>query len=210
MPEAAVHNQIGEKIGQQKLAAAVFGAKIVPHLIHEAVVSMRSNARRSTAHTKTRGEIRGGGKKPWKQKGTGRARHGSIRSPIWRGGGITFGPRNDRNYSKKMNAQARKIALFGALSDKAGSGNIIVLDDFKSEKLKTKEMFKMLTALNIKFPALLVIPKADKTVKKIAQNIKDVTINTADNLHLFDILKAKNIVIIKKAIEEIESKYGVK
>ncbi len=210
MPEAAVHNQIGEKIGQQKLTAVVFGAKIVPHLIHEAVVSMRSNARRSTAHTKTRGEIRGGGKKPWKQKGTGRARHGSIRSPIWRGGGITFGPRNDRNYFKKMNAQARKTSLLGALSDKAGSGNIIVLDDFKSETPKTKEMFKMLTALKIKFPALLVIPKTDKAIKKIGQNIKDVMINTADNLHLLDILKAKNIVIIKKAVEEIESKYGVK
>ena len=210
MPEAAIHNQIGEKIGQQKLSAAVFGAKIVPHLIHEAVVSMRSNARRSTAHTKTRGEIRGGGKKPWKQKGTGRARHGSIRSPIWRGGGITFGPRNDRNYFKKMNAQARKTALLGALSDKADSGNIIVLDDFKNDKPKTKEMFKMLTALKIKFPALLVIPKTDKAIKKIGQNIKDVMINTADNLHLFDILKAKNIVIMKKAIEEIESKYGIK
>jgi len=210
MPEAAIHNQIGEKIGQQKLSAAVFGAKIVPHLIHEAVVSMRSNARRSTAHTKTRGEIRGGGKKPWKQKGTGRARHGSTRSPIWRGGGITFGPRNDRNYFKKMNAQARKTALLGVLSDKADSGNIIVLDDFKNDKPKTKEMFKMLTALKIKFPALLVIPKTDKAIKKIGQNIKDVMINTADNLHLFDILKAKNIVIIKKAIEEIESKYGIK
>jgi len=210
MPEAATHNQIGEKIGQQKLSAAVFGAKIVPHLIHEAVVSMRSNARRSTAHTKTRGEIRGGGKKPWKQKGTGRARHGSTRSPIWRGGGITFGPRNDRNYFKKMNAQARKTALLGVLSDKADSGNIIVLDDFKNDKPKTKEMFKMLTALKIKFPALLVIPKTDKAIKKIGQNIKDVMINTADNLHLFDILKAKNIVIIKKAIEEIESKYGIK
>lgn len=205
-----MHNQIGEKIGQQKLAAMVFGAKIVPHLIHEAVVSMRSNARRSTAHTKTRGEIRGGGKKPWKQKGTGRARHGSTRSPIWRGGGITFGPRNDRNYFKKMNAQARKTSLLGALSDKAGSGNIIVLDDFNNDKNKTKEMFKMLTALKIKFPALLVIPKTDKAIKKIGQNIKDVMINTADNLHLLDILKAKNIVIIKKAVEEIESKYGVK
>ena len=210
MPEAAIHNQIGEKIGQQKLSAAVFGAKIVPHLIHEAVVSMRSNARRSTAHTKTRGEIRGGGKKPWKQKGTGRARHGSTRSPIWRGGGITFGPRNDRNYFKKMNAQARKTALLGVLSDKADSGNIIVLDDFKNDKPKTKEMFKMLTALKIKFPALLVVPKTDKAIKKIGQNIKDVMINTADNLHLLDILKAKNIVIMKKAIEEIESKYGIK
>jgi len=210
MPEAVIHNQIGEKIGQQKLSAAVFGAKIVPHLIHEAVVSMRSNARRSTAHTKTRGEIRGGGKKPWKQKGTGRARHGSTRSPIWRGGGITFGPRNDRNYFKKMNAQARKTALLGVLSDKADSGNIIVLDDFKNDKPKTKEMFKMLTALKIKFPALLVILKTDTVIKKIGQNIKNVKINTADNLHLFDILKAKNIVIIKKAIEEIESKYGIK
>lgn len=210
MPEAAMRNQIGEKIGQQKLAAAVFGAKIVPHLIHEAVVSMRSNARRSTAHAKTRGEISGGGKKPWRQKGTGRARHGSTRSPIWRGGGITFGPRNDRNYFKKVNAQARKTALLGALSDKAGSGNIIVLDDFKNDKPKTKEMFKMLTVLKIKFPALLVIPNTDKAIKKIGQNIKDVMINTADNLHLLDILKAKNIVIIKKAVEEIESKYGVK
>ena len=210
MPEAAVYNQNGEKIGQQKLAATVFDAKIVPHLIHEAVVSMRSNARRSTAHTKTRGEIRGGGKKPWKQKGTGRARHGSIRSPLWRGGGITFGPRNDRNYFKKMNAQARKTAVLGVLSDKAGSGNILVLEDFKSAKPKTKEMSGVLIALKIKFPALLVIPKTDTVIKKIGQNIKNVKINTADNLHLFDILKAKNIVIIKKAIEEIESKYGVK
>jgi len=210
MPEVEVYNQIGEKIGQQKLSATVFGAKIVPHLIHEAVVSMQSNARRSTAHTKTRGEVSGGGKKPWRQKGTGRARQGSIRSPIWRGGGITFGPRNDKNYFKKMNARARKIALWGALSDKAGSGNIIVLDDFKNDKLKTKEMFKILTALKIKFPALLVIAKTDKTIKKIGQNIKHLMINTADNLHLFDILKAKNLVIIKKAIKEIESKYGIK
>src|SRR3989337_4278480 len=129
MPEAATHNQIGEKIGQQKLSAAVFGAKIVPHLIHEAVVSMRSNARRSTAHTKTRGEIRGGGKKPWKQKGTGRARHGSIRSPLWRGGGVTFGPTSDRNFFRKVNRKTKRMGLLTVLTAKAAEGKVIVLED---------------------------------------------------------------------------------
>lgn len=207
--KASLYNQEGKETGSLELTEAVFGKKAKPHLIHEAVVAMRSNARQACAHTKTRGEIRGGGKKPWRQKGTGRARHGSTRSPIWRGGGVTFGPRNVRNYSKKMNVRARKAALLGALADKADSGNILALDGFKSEKMKTKDFYKVLDLLKIKAPALLIYPKSDKAVKRIGQNIKDVRINSSDNLHLLDILKAKKIVIIKDAVGEIESKYGV-
>src|SRR3990172_10042846 len=148
MPEAATHNQIGEKIGQQKLSAAVFGAKIVPHLIHEAVVSMRSNARRSTAHTKTRGEIRGGGKKPWQQKGTGRARHGSTRSPIWRGGGVTHGPRNEKVYARVIPKKMRAKALFMALSRKLRDNELLLVDSFGFTAPSTANAKKTLLAFS--------------------------------------------------------------
>src|SRR3989337_20604 len=164
MPEAAVYNQNGEKIGQQKLAATVVDAKIVPHLIHEAVVSMRSNARRSTAHTKTRGEVRGGGKKPWKQKGTGRARHGSIRSPLWRGGGVTFGPTSDRNFFRKVNRKTKRMGLLTVLTEKAAEGKVIVLEDLGVSG-KTKELDQKLSTLRGLAGGsklLLVIPAKDE------------------------------------------------
>lgn len=207
MIESSVYNQEGKETGKMKLNGEIFGKAVKIHLINEAVVSMRSNARRSSAHTKTRGEISGGGKKPWKQKGTGRARHGSIRSPLWRGGGVTFGPRNERNYFKKMSARARKDSLLMALSDKAASGKISVIEEIRIDKSKTKEISKILNALKIKFPALLITGKSDKLIKRVGQNIKNTAVNSSNNLNLLDILKAKNILATKQALEEIEEKY---
>ncbi|HLC99416.1 MAG TPA: 50S ribosomal protein L4 [Patescibacteria group bacterium] len=208
MSEAAIYNQTGKKVGQQKLSDSLFGLKVNPSLVHEAVVAMQANARRATAHTKTRGEVSGGGIKPWKQKGTGRARQGSIRSPLWKGGGVTFGPRNDRNYSKKMNKQSRQNVLRMALSDKAVNGAISVMEDLKLEKGKTKEVAAVLKAIGAQFPVLMITIKGDTAIRRASQNIDRVHVNQSNNLHLGDILLAKTIVVSATALKEVELQHA--
>lgn len=203
-----MYNQSGKKVGQQKLSDSLFGLKVNPSLVHEAVVAMQANARRATAHTKTRGEVSGGGIKPWKQKGTGRARQGSIRSPLWKGGGVTFGPRNDRNYSKKMNKQSRQNVLRMALSDKAVNGAISVVEDLKLEKGKTKEIAGILKVVGVKFPVLIITIKGDTVIRRASQNIDRVQVNQSNNLHLGDILLAKTIVVSATALKEVELQYA--
>ena len=134
----SLYNQKGETIGKVKLNPEVFGVKVKSSVVHQVVEAMLANAREAWAHTKTKGEVRGGGRKPWKQKGTGRARHGSIRSPLWVGGGVTFGPRNERNYKKKINKKMKTKDLFMCLSDKVASSQLIVLEDVSLEAPKTK------------------------------------------------------------------------
>lgn len=157
-----VHNQTGEVVKEIKLNPAIFEVKINEPLIHQVAVAQMSNARVAIAHTKNKGEVRGGGKKPWRQKGTGRARHGSIRSPLWKGGGVTFGPRNTRNFSQKINKKMKKAALFSCLSDKAQQNALVLLDKLELAEVKTKEFAKII--LNLK-SLLGLKEKKTKTVE---------------------------------------------
>lgn len=210
MIEAALYNQAGKKVGKEKLSAAVFGLKVNPFLVHDAVVAMQANARRTSAHTKTRGEVSGGGIKPWRQKGTGRARQGSIRAPHWKGGGVTFGPRNDRNYTKKVNARARANTILMALADKAVSGKIAILESLNLEKGKTKEVAVVLKNLALALPILIITEKDDTMLWRAGQNIDRVRLNKSNNLHLEDILWAKTVIVTKTALTEIEQKHAAK
>lgn len=203
-----VYNQTGEKISQIELSEKVFGIKPKPELIHQVVVAMQANLRRPYAHTKTRGEVRGGGKKPWRQKGTGRARAGSIRSPLWRGGGIIFGPRKERVYKKKINKKVKRLALKMALSDKLTSKRIIVLESLKLKEQKTKLLEEILNTFSLKNKkTYLVLEKKDQKILLSARNIPYLKTTIASNLNLLDLLKNKYLLTTKKAIREIEKIY---
>jgi len=167
MAKATVYNQLGEKLKEVELNPKVFGLEIKPELIQQAVVSQQANRRQNLAHTKGRGEVRGGGRKPWRQKGTGRARHGSIRSPLWRGGGITFGPTKDQNYSLKINKKAKRKAILMSLSDKANNQKIILLDKLELDEAKTKKFFKIL--LNLKLREAKGKKKTAKKEEKVIE-----------------------------------------
>jgi len=158
MTKVKVYNQEGKEAGEQILNPDIFGIEIKPSVIQQVVVAMQSNSRQVLAHTKDRSEVAGGGRKPWRQKGTGRARHGSIRSPLWRGGGITFGPTNQRNFSLKINNKVRRKALFMGLTDKASNQKIILLDSLELPEIKTKSFFAVLQNLKLR-------TKKDKPVK---------------------------------------------
>lgn len=202
-----VYNQQGREVSTLPVSESVFGVKSKPHVLHEAVVAQQSNARVAHGHTKRRGEVRGGGKKPWKQKGTGRARHGSIRSPLWRGGGITFGPRAERNFSKKINRKVKRAAMLMALSDKVASGALYVLDSVASGQ-KTKELAKVLAALPLKRgSALLALPAAQKSAGRIARNLARVSPISTGSLNVVDLLKHVNLVTTVEGIKEMEKTY---
>jgi large subunit ribosomal protein L4 len=185
-----IYNQDGTAAGEQELDPKVFGVKANLALIHEVVVAQESNARESISHTKTRGEVRGGGKKPWKQKHTGRARHGSTRSPIWVGGGVVFGPRKTRVWGKKVNKKAKKSALRMVLSDKAASGKIVVLSALEFKEYKTKIVAGMIKKLPLDGrKTLIVLPVVTEPVWKSAANIKTVSVAKTDSLNIVDIMK---------------------
>jgi large subunit ribosomal protein L4 len=189
---AKIYNQDGTEAGEQKLEPKVFGVKANQALIHEIVVAQESNARETIAHTKTRGEVRGGGKKPWKQKHTGRARHGSTRSPIWIGGGVVFGPRKTRVWSKKVNKKAKQQALRMVLSDKAAAGAIIVLSAFKLDEYKTKAVAAMLKKLPVgDHKTLIALPALTERIWKSSANIKTITVSKTDSLNIIDLMKNK-------------------
>lgn len=207
-----VYNQKGEAVGEVELNSKIFEVKANKHLLAEAVRIQMSNARQSAAHTKTRGEVRGGGKKPWKQKGTGRARVGSIRSPIWRHGGITFGPRSTRNWTLSINKKVKKAALFMGLSDKAADKKFIVIDKLDLPTIKTKVMVEMLNALKKSVKQLgrknlFVLPKADNVIVKSIRNIAGITYVLANSLNLVDVLKADSIIVLKDSLPVIEKTY---
>lgn len=204
----AIYSKDGKEAGVTEISDAVFGVKSNPAVLHQAVISQQANARIVHAHTKTRGEVSGGGKKPWKQKGTGRARHGSIRSPIWRGGGITFGPRKIRNFAKKVNRRMRRAAILMALSDKVASGNLVVLKDLQFEKDKTKEVAKVISLLPLKRGhTMLALPKEDKKVGELARNIDRVSPCAVSSLNVYDLLRHVNLVTTVNGIKEIEKVY---
>jgi len=206
--EVAVYNKSGEELEKLKLSSKIFGIKPKPAVIHFVANAMLSNLRQSLAHTKTRGEISGGGKKPWRQKGTGRARAGSIRSPLWRGGGVTFGPRKERSYKKKINKKIKRLALKMVLSDKASHHKIIILDKLETVKNKTREMEKIFIKMPSKKEKTLVIfDKKNEKLEFSLKNISFLTLTLANSLNLLEILKNKYLLVTKEGIKQIEKIY---
>lgn len=239
-----VYNQQAEVAGEMELSSKVFGMKANPALVHQAVVTQMANERKVIAHTKTRSEVRGGGKKPWAQKGTGRARHGSSRSPIWKGGGVTFGPRNDRNFKMRINKKMRQKAMLMALSDKVASNHLIILDKFLITEFKTKIFNQILVSLENKVftplnpvpsaakiaggskgqagvkegksktkkPAkkrsfLIIVPENDEKLSYSAKNLPGVELINLNNINIVDLLKYKELIMTKAAVEKVEERY---
>ncbi len=207
-----LYNQDGKIVGDSQLSEEVFNVKVNLDLLHQVVVSQASNRRQGTADVKDRAEVRGGGRKPWRQKGTGRARHGSRRSPIWVGGGVTFGPQKERVYGKTVPAKMRKKALFMVLSEKAKQGELIILDELKLAKPKTKEMAGILNnlqkAAKMKGSILIVTPNKDETVIKSSRNILGIGVEEARNLNALDLMTYRYIVMPKESIEVIEKTFN--
>lgn len=218
--EAKIYNKEGKEAGTLTLPQELFGLPWNADLVHQVVVSMQANARTPVAHTKDRGEVRGGGKKPWRQKGTGRARHGSSRSPIWVGGGVAHGPRNEKDYSLKINRQARQKALLVVLSRKWKDGEVIFVDSVAMEAPKTAAAKVMLSALGKEFAgftksknaALIALPERHEATQKSFRNVGNVAVEEVRNLNPLSVLSAKYLVIAdpKAAFETLGKKPVVK
>jgi len=203
-----IYNQQGKKTKDMELNPAVFEIKVKPQIIWEAVVAQRANSRQNIAHSKGRSEVRGGGRKPWRQKGTGRARHGSIRSPLWRGGGVTFGPSKIKKFNKKINKKVKQQAIKMSLSQKAQDKTINILDKLKLEAIKTKKMNTILKKLKlIDKRILLVLNKKDQTIIKSVQNIPNIIPIAANSLNVVDVLGAEMILTTTAAIKQITATY---
>ncbi|MFO7152536.1 MAG: 50S ribosomal protein L4 [Bacillota bacterium] len=207
MPKVALYNMQGQQIGEMELSDSVFGVEVKPEVMHQVVVNYLANQRVGTASTKTRGEVRGGGRKPWRQKGTGRARHGSIRSPLWRKGGIVFGPK-PRSYKYTLPKKLKRLALKSALSAKVRDNEIIVVDKLTMDVPKTKEMVKVLTNLNANTKSLIVLANSDMNVVKSARNIPGVTTTTASTLNVYDILNHEKLIMTVDAVKRVEEVYA--
>lgn len=211
--EYPLYNQEGQNIGTVNLPENIFGLKMNQDLLHQVVVSQMSNQRQVLAHAKGRGEVRGGGIKPWRQKGTGRARHGSIRSPIWKGGGVTFGPSKERNFKKKLNRKMVRKALFVALSSKAKDNQLFVVDDMKLQNPKTKEMAKILVnfrdLLGKNPNVLLIMPVGDENVKRAVKNLPYLSAVEVKDLNPLEVLAHKQLVLVRDSINVLEKKVKV-
>lgn len=212
--DMVVYNQEGKETGKISLPAKIFGLKVKEAVISQAVQAQLSVSRVNRAHTKTRGEVRGGGKKPWRQKGTGRARHGSTRSPIWIGGGVTFGPRNDKNFAKKINKKMKRQAILMALSGKFKDNEILLMDDLKLENIKTKELARIISNFKKEFKKdfdrsiLFILPRADEKVILSARNLKNVGTIGAGSLNIIDLLSKKYLVMTRETVSAIEKVYS--
>ncbi len=204
MSTVNVFNTKNEKVGEVGLNENVFDLEVKEHLLHDVVRMQRAARRAGTACTKTRVEVRGSGAKPWRQKGTGRARAGSRRSPIWRGGGVTFGPK-PRDYSFKLNRKVKKQALAMAMSARLQEGNLIVLDDFTMEAIKTKDFVSIMSVLDIE-NCLIVIDSENDNLNKSSRNVKGYKILPTEGLNVYDILLHKKLVLVQPAIESLEKR----
>jgi large subunit ribosomal protein L4 len=226
-----IYNQTGEAKGQKDVTDAIFGVKVNPVLVNEAVTAQNANERQVLAHTKGRAEVRGGGKKPWRQKGTGRARAGSSRSPLWIGGGIIFGPTSDRNFSKKINKKAKRKAMFMVLSDRAANNSLVILEKLALEAFKTKVFNGILNNLEEKVfnsftvdakkksknknvrsskrSILFVNDAKDDKVNRSGRNLAGVKMINLDNINVVDLLNYKNLIITDKAVDKLEAIYKV-
>ena len=203
MATVAVYNMEGAKTGTMEVSDAVFAAEVNKAVLHSVVVNYLANQRQGTQNTKTRTEVAGGGIKPWRQKGTGRARQGSIRAPQWTGGGVALGPK-PRDYRYSLNKKVKKVALRSALSAKYEAYEIFVIDEFKLDEIKTASIVKLLKGLEINAKALLVTAECDEKVYKSARNIKGVTPTYAGVLNTYEILKHDKLVIAKDAVAKLE------
>ncbi len=206
MPKANLYDMSGKKKGQVDLSEAVFGIEPNTFVVHDVVKNHLANCRQGTQSALTRAEVSGGGKKPWRQKGTGRARQGSTRAPQWTHGGIVFAPK-PRDYSYTLNKKVKRLALKSALSAKAAEGNVLVVDDLNLSGVKTKEMQKFLNAVEAK-KAVLITPEVRETVYKSARNIPGVTTTTATILSVYDIVNANQIIVDKAALAVIEEVFA--
>jgi large subunit ribosomal protein L4 len=203
MPKVALFNQGGTQVGDIELTDTIFGIEPNEHVLYEAVLSQRAAMRQGTHKTKSRTEVRGGGKKPWAQKGTGQARQGSIRAPQWRGGGIVFGP-NPRKYTYKLNRKVRRLALKSALSQKVLENNIVVVDSLTMDQPKTQEMVSILNNLKADNKVMVVTVDNDMNVLLSARNIPGVMILTANSVNVYDLLNTNKLVITQDAVRKIE------
>ena len=207
--KTAVYDKQGKEVEQIVLPKDIFEVPMNSDLVHQVFISQTANLRQVGAHTKNRSEVRGGGRKPWRQKGTGRARHGSTRSPIWKGGGVSGGPRNEAVYEKIVPAKMRKKALSMVLSEKVKKNLFIVMDEFNTEKAKTKDMAMAIKKSPIKVDSRLVIsPNADKKIFLMSRNIERTGVAEARNLNVMDLLNHKYVLISKDGLKDIEKSFS--
>lgn len=207
MPKVDLYNMKGEVVGDIQLSDNVFGADINKEVLHTVVVNQLANKRQGTQSTKTKSEVRGGGRKPWRQKGTGRARQGSIRSAQWIKGGIVLGPK-PRSYSYTLPKKVKRIALKSALTSKVSANEILVLDNLALEAIKTKAMVGVLSSLKVDSSALIVIDSKNDNIVKSARNIPGVKTAFVNTINVFDILKYDKFIITKEAVEKVEEVYA--
>ena len=207
MASVAVYNMEGKEVGTVELSDEIFGAKINEHLVHLAVVQYLADQRQGTQKAKTRAEVSGGGRKPWRQKGTGHARQGSTRSPQWTGGGVVFAP-TPRDYSFKINKKEKRAALKSVLTDKAQNGNIIVVDELKFDEIKTKKFAEVMKNLKVEKKALVVTGDKDDSVVLSARNIPTVKTAHTGTINVYDIVNAGTLVLTKDAVTKIEEVYA--
>ena len=203
MPKVALLNQSGQNVGEVNLEDTVFGITPNQQALYDVVKAIRANKRQGTHKAKTRSEVRGGGRKPWRQKGTGRARQGSTRSPQWVGGGVVFGP-TPRDYTLKVNRKVRQLALKSALSQKVQDDNMIVLDSFNIDSPKTKTMVEILSNLKIESKVLIILPKGDTNVELSARNIPKTVVSTVSQASVYDIMNSSVIITTQDAVKNYE------
>ena len=206
MANVSVYNMEGKEVGTIELNDAVFGVEVNEHLVHMAVVQQLANNRQGTQKAKTRAEVSGGGRKPWRQKGTGHARQGSIRAPQWKGGGVVFAP-VPRDYSFKINKKEKRAALKSALSDKVANGNLIVVDELKFDEIKTKNFVNVMNNLKV-VKGLVVLAENDKNVIMSGRNVADVNTALVNTINTYDVVNAKTLVLTKDAVSKIEEVYA--
>ncbi|MEA4827362.1 MAG: 50S ribosomal protein L4 [Clostridium sp.] len=206
MPTVDLYNSEGQKVGDMQLSDNVFAVEVNESVLHQVVVAQLANKRQGTQSAKTRSEVSGGGKKPWRQKGTGRARQGSIRAPQWIHGGIVFAPK-PRDYRMSIPKSMKKVAMKSALTSKVNGNSMVVLESLELEVPKTKEMVKMITAFEAKKP-LIVVPAANEVVLKSVRNIEGATVIPVNNLNVYDILKHDKFIVTKEAVAKIEEVYA--
>ena len=206
MANVVVYNMEGKEVGTIELNDAVFGVEVNEHLVHMAVVQQLANNRQGTQKAKTRSEVSGGGRKPWRQKGTGHARQGSTRAPHWTGGGVVFAP-VPRDYSFKMNKKEKKAALKSALTSKVQDAKLIVVDELKFDEIKTKNFAAVMSNLNVN-KGLVVIAENDANVVLSARNMADVNTTLVNTINVYDVMTAKTVVLTKDAVEKIQEVYA--
>lgn len=207
MPKVSLYNMEGKEVGEIELNDNIFGVEINKYVLHQAVVNYLANQRQGTQSTKTRSEVRGGGKKPWRQKGTGRARQGSIRATQWIKGGIALGPK-PRDYSYVLPKKIKRLAMKSALSSKVSSNEILVLDKLELDEIKTKKMVDVLNKLNINDKTLIVLSEKNENIEKSARNIENIKLTKVNTLNVYDILNCNKFIITKDAVSKVEEVYA--